>query len=74
MRESMIKYFAVGIITGLLFFIVWSTLKVIFFGKLVNVIYALPTIMVFAVCAVGVRYIRGRTKMRTEHTVPADRE
>lgn len=74
MRESMIKYFAVGIITGLLFFIVWSILKVIFFGKLVNVIYALPTIMVFAVCAVGVRYIRGRTKMRTEHTVPADRE
>ncbi len=70
----MIKYFAVGIITGLLFFIVWSILKVIFFGKLVNVIYALPTIMVFAVCAVGVRYIRGRTKMRTEHTVPADRE
>lgn len=74
MREIMIKYFAVGIITGLLFFIVWSILKVIFFGKLVNVIYALPTIMVFAVCAVGVRYIRGRTKMRTEHTVPADRE
>lgn len=70
----MIKYFAVGIITGLLFFIVWSILKVIFFGKLVNVIYALPTLMVFAVCAVGVRYIRGRTKMRTEHTVPADRE
>lgn len=70
----MIKYFAVGIITGLLFFIVWSILKVIFFGKLVNVIYALPTIMVFAVCAVGVRYIRGRTKMHTEHTVPADRE
>lgn len=70
----MIKYFAVGIITGLLFFIVWSILKVIFFGKLVNVIYALPTFMVFAVCAVGVRYIRGRTKMRTEHTVPADRE
>lgn len=70
----MMKYFAVGIITGLLFFIVWSILKVIFFGKLVNVIYALPTIMVFAVCAVGVRYIRGRTKMRTEHTVPADRE
>lgn len=70
----MIKYFAVGIITGLLFFIVWSILKVIFFGKLVNVIYVLPTIMVFAVCAVGVRYIRGRTKMRTEHTVPADRE
>lgn len=70
----MIKYFAVGIITGLLFFIVWSILKVIFFGKLVNVIYAFPTIMVFAVCAVGVRYIRGRTKMRTEHTVPADRE
>lgn len=70
----MIKYFAVGIITGLLFFIVWSILKVIFFGKLVNVIYALPTIMVFAVCAVGVRYIRGRTKIRTEHTVPADRE
>lgn len=70
----MIKYFFVGIITGLLFFIVWSILKVIFFGKLVNVIYALPTIMVFAVCAVGVRYIRGRTKMRTEHTAPADRE
>lgn len=56
----MIKYFAVGIITGLLFFIVWSILKVIFFGKLVNVIYALPTILVFAVCAVGVRYIRMR--------------
>lgn len=70
----MIKYLAVGIITGVSFFIVWTILKVIFFGKLVNVIYALPTIMVFAVCAVGVRYIRGRTKMRTEHTVPADRE
>lgn len=60
MRESMIKYFAVGIITGLLFFIVWSILKVIFLGKLVNVIYALPTILVFAVCAVAVRYIRMR--------------
>lgn len=70
----MIKYLAVGIITGVSFFIVWSILKMIFFGKLVNILYALPTIMVFAACAVGVRYIRGRTKMRTEHTVPADRE
>lgn len=70
----MIQYLAVGIITGLLFFIVWSILKMIFFGKSVNMIFALPTILVFAACAVGVHYIRVRSKMRTAHTVPADRE
>ncbi|EAP2381841.1 hypothetical protein EAP46_25665 [Salmonella enterica] len=74
MSKNMIQHLAVGIITGLLFFIVWSILKMIFFGKSVNMIFALPTILVFAACAVGVYYIRVRTKMRTAHTVPADRE
>lgn len=74
MSKNMIKYLAVGIITGVSFFIVWTILKMIFFGKPVNMSYALPTILVFAACAVGVRYIRGRSKMRTAHTVTADRE
>lgn len=70
----MIKYLAVGFITGVSFFIIWSILKIIFFGKPVNMTYAPPTILVFAACAVGVRYIKGRTEIRTAHTVPADRE
>lgn len=60
MNKNTMKYLAVGIITGILFFIVWSILKMIFFGKTVNMTYALPTILIFAVCGVGVRYMRIR--------------
>ena len=56
----MIKYAIIGGIAGTLFFSLWSLWKTLSCDTPVNIVYALPLILVFAAGAVAVYLTRNR--------------
>lgn len=54
------RFILAGAATGTLFFCIWSLLKLHLQGAPVNIVYAVPVILVFVCCAIGLSFKRTR--------------